>query len=462
MRGTERGASATFTYIETAAQPATRLSFLWPVAVAGGTLYASVLPLRFDLSAYHVSNGFGLANIAFCATTLEDIVVNVAVYAAIGFVAAWYLIHRTKRCCARDALTILPAAGLSLFVEMLQTGIAGRVASWWDVILNIAGAAIGTVAAFVLCRRFDAWLARFKRASDDHPFRAATTILATSLLLYHLMPFDFVASTDALHGAFRRAQVGLTHVHVVDVTASPVASLAQDLGVAAWFALFAMLVALHRRERGTRPMIALFAGVRQGVVLAAVIEVLQLFTASHTFETADFIQRSAAVALGAWCGVFVVDHYRLARRVRETPQGISLGILLIVLLIQAIVLWGDVDLPHLALQGHSAAAAVILPFESLWRAPLHSAFATIVPVTVTYGLLAATIAITLSRAHGTAARPVGCFAASILALIVALAESIPTTAALDITEPLLATFAAFAAVELLRALQAVRAKPQTA
>ncbi len=462
MRGTGRSTIPTSTYVESAAQPATKLSFLWPAAAAGGVFYASVLPLRFDLAAYQASNGFGLANIAFCAPTLEDIAVNIAVYAAIGFVTAWYLFHRTTRCSARAALTILPAVGLSLLVEMLQTGIVGRVASWWDVILNIAGAAIGAGAALILCRRFDDWLARFKRTSHDHPFRTATTILATSLLLFHLMPFDFVVSTTALHGAFRRAQLGLTHVHVVDATTSPVAPLAQDLGAAAWFGLFAMLVALNRRTRGIRPMIALFAAVRLGVVLAAVIELLQLFTASHVFETADFIQRAAAVMFGAWCGVFVIDHYRLTRRVRETPQGVSLGILVIVLLIQMLVLWGDVDLPHLAQQGHSAMQTLILPFESLWRAPLHSAFASVVPVFVTYGLLAATIALILSRAHRAAAWPVACLAASILALIVALAESIPTTAALDITEPLLATFAAFAAVEMLHAVQNVRSHPKTA
>ncbi len=462
MRGTTDGALATSTYVEPAAQPATKLSFLWPAAAVGGVFYASMLPLRFDLAAYQASNGFGLANITFCATTLEDIVVNIAAYAVIGFVAAWYLIHRTTRRCTAAVLTMLPAVGLSLFVEMLQTGIVGRVASWWDVILNIAGAAIGAGAALILCHRFDDWLARFKRNSHDQPFRTATTILATSLLLYHLMPFDFVVSTDALHSAFRRAQLGLTHVHVVDATASPLAPLAQDLGAASFFALFAMLVALNRRRRGVQPMIALFAAVRLGVILAALIEVLQLFTASHVFETADFIQRSMAAALGAWCGVYVIDQYRLTRRLRQTPQGLSLGILVIVLLIQMLVLGGEVDLPHLAHQGHSAAAALILPFESLWRAPLHASFASVVPIIVTYGLLAATIALILSRAHRVAAWPVACLAASILALIVALAESIPTTAALDITEPILATFAAFAAVEVLHAVQTVRSRPQTA
>ena len=143
MRGTAEGALATSTYVEPAAQPATKLSFLWPAAAAGGAFYASMLPLRFDLAAYQASNGFGLANIAFCATTLEDIVVNIAVYAAIGFVAAWYLIHRTTRCSARAALTLLPVAGLSLLVEMLQTGIVGRVESLISAVRSAAFAIPG-------------------------------------------------------------------------------------------------------------------------------------------------------------------------------------------------------------------------------------------------------------------------------------------------------------------------------
>jgi VanZ family protein len=427
--------------------------------VAIGVLYTSALPLSVDFSVYCWDNGFGLANIAFHATTLEDIFVNLAAYAVIGSVTTWYLISRRPSLLRLASWTILPAAGLSLLVEMLQTGIDGRVASWWDVILNIAGASAGVVAALVVCPRLGAWLARVTRASYEHPFRTASALLGVSLFLYHLVPFDFVTSTSALHAGFRRAQLELIHAPGFETTASPFASQAQDMSAAAWFAIFAMLVGLSRRSRDVAPINALFSAIRQGVVLAGVIEVLQLFTASHVFELTAVVQRSAVVMLGAWFGVFAIDRYRLLRRLRETRHVVSIGVLVLLLLAQVLLLCGRVDPAQWAQHGQETARATVLPFELLWRAPFLVAFASAVPILITYGLLATTIALVLRRTHHTAAWPVGCFAASIVALLVAFAEAIPTAAPIDITEPLLATFAAFAAVELLRSVQTVKSQP---
>ncbi len=429
------------------------ISFLWPLGAITAVLYLSLLPLNLNLAAITTSTTLGLARLAFHTPTLEDFVTNLAVYVPIGFFLAAYGlgISASRFRCA--VIAVIIGAGMSLTVEALQTGITERVASWWDVILNTAGATCGATLSFVWYDRANTVLDRWNRAPLDQKLRRSAMLLTVGLFAYHLAPFDFVTNTSALHDAFRRVQLSLTHNRPLNPTQPALAPLAHELSGALWFAILSLVVALGLKDRGARPGTALASAILHGIAAAGTIEVLQLFTLSHVFDLASFMLRAFGAASGAWAGVFLFTNLGVSQRPWPAPKGMYRVALGVALATQAALLCANLDWSFLNQQTGESVTAAVLPLESLWRAPMHRAVTDMAATMITYGFLAMTLALVLQQSKQSHAMPLACLGASSVSLLVALLSSISPTAPLDITKPLLATVAAFAAVEVLRSIQ---------
>ena len=112
------------------------------------------------------------------------------------------------------------------------------------------------------------------------------------LLAYHLAPFDFVITTEQLHSTFRRIQLFEVHVEWNRI--------AQELGAACWFALLAFLMTSDERRRGGLQIPSIMAGFLHGLILACLIECLQLFTHSHRPEVFAAVVRATGALLGSY------------------------------------------------------------------------------------------------------------------------------------------------------------------
>jgi len=422
-------------------------SFLWPWCALAAVVYGSLLPFGFDTHACALVSGVGISQVRFAQTTGPDIVVNLLLYAPIACLLSMRSLNRKKSRLHTALMPIAIAATTSLAVELLQTGVAERVASWWDVLLNTAGAVIGVGLAHLWHRHRLDWYERLRA----NPWRAAAISLFAGLFVYHLAPFDFVTSTQALHASFHRAHVEWTP-GLVDGTRNG-AALARAMAAAAWFGLAAWLYAKMRLRRGTEPAIAMLSAIRHGVVLVTMIEILQLFTGSHVFELADITTRSAACILGgAAAAIFADNPWSTGRDVaaRTTARFVGLALALAV---QVALMLAVVQLNHPTVASHVTQRAGVLPFESLWRAPACLALANVTGIALAYGLLAATVWALLAYVDRRSAGPVVCLTVAGFALFLAVAHALSSQHLLDITEPVIATFAAFAAVQICQAIR---------
>lgn len=232
----------------------------------------------------------------------------------------------------------------------------------------------------------------------DRPFTTAASLLTLGLFLYNLAPFDFVMTTDALHASFGRAHWSLMNARVTTIGEPPFAAMAQQLTGAGWFAVLGYLLALGRRERGYPSAMSLGLALKDGLILVALVEFMQLFTRSHTFDAAAMLLRSFGVAFGAWCAVFMIDSLTWSAWRRRPSLAVPTGTLAILAVFQVGLLIAPcVDPQRELLSGDRAWILHWLPFEALWRQRRSIAAGEMLDDLITYGTLALTLAVLLRR-----------------------------------------------------------------
>ncbi|MFQ5496166.1 MAG: hypothetical protein ACE5EX_12390, partial [Phycisphaerae bacterium] len=60
------------------------ISILWPLGMLAAVLYGSWIPFEFNWLALNADDGFGLFQLGFRGTTVEDVVTNLLVYVPVG------------------------------------------------------------------------------------------------------------------------------------------------------------------------------------------------------------------------------------------------------------------------------------------------------------------------------------------------------------------------------------------
>jgi len=287
-----------------------------------------------------------------------------------------------------------------MVAETLQSAIPERVTSSTDVFLNMTGTVIGAALALLLrANRFR--VENILLAGARQPCLAASILLTVGLVGYELAPFDFIASTVELHASFLGAHWDLFTPRPIGLDVLPLTPLGHQLAGAAWFALLAVLTVFARARDECEPSDVFASAVKHSVLLAGIIEMLQLFTHSYACDVGTIVLRSLAAALGAWAAAVVCanrgDH---KLDFRSTPS-IRAGFFATLLLIQlALMLAGVERGTPVGFLNPTTWEFSALPFEALWRSSLPASTADLLADLVAYATFAATAALWLGwRGH---------------------------------------------------------------
>lgn len=161
--------------------------------VCGLLLYGSLYPWQFhdgpalSVAARHV---FAAWPSRLGLSELKDIIVNLVIYAPVGFLG--YLSQRNGFRLWRAAWPVGLAFGLSFSVETLQHYCAHRVPSLMDVLCNTVGGLAGVIAASV----FEATLrSRWRTIRAGRMLRPSSALMLMLLWsVYHLLPLRPIPS----------------------------------------------------------------------------------------------------------------------------------------------------------------------------------------------------------------------------------------------------------------------------
>lgn len=440
--------------------PERALSIWWPVGAVLAVLYGSLIPFTFDGSLFGAASNEGGPGLQFRGTTWEDLFTNVAVYLPIGITVVFSTICVRLRPLSRVILAAFLGFGVSIFAETLQVAMAVRVASLTDVVLNVLGATCGAVLGLGFRKRTIGGIEVARLGLSANPSQTLAKCLTVGLVLFALVPFDFVLDTAALHESFRVSRWDLGSLRGVGVDGSLLESVMRQLTTAAWFAVLCYLFAKARLSSGATIRTIWLSAVRHGMVLAGLIELLQLFTRSHNFDLSSLLLRTLASGFGAWCAVLVPvamrgpfssNHRRLAIR---TPVLVGLCAFQIASMQLSCV---DTDL----FTAHSISLSSVcwLPFEALWHRPVTSAGAQVLETLLAYGTLAASLGIVLRRAHIRRVWIITGAAVIWVALTVEMLQLAAATGTADVTDLLLALAAVVVVSQAFSILKPVHLSP---
>lgn len=374
------------------------VSVVWALGCVAAILYGSLLPFDIDLTAVGAALRSGLTAIGFHPAPMEDLLTNLLVYVPLGVLVVACGDQRLASRLARVPIAILAGVGVSLLAETLQVGMSSRVASWTDCLLNGIGTSVGALIGAVTGGMVSTLLEHMKRRLAFHPFATAGLVLTVALLFYAVAPFDFVSTTDELHASFLRAKWDVMHPRAGAVGDPPLRLMVHQFMGAAWFAALGYVLALARREDGRDPGIALVSAIKHGIVLACLIEFLQLFTLSHTFDLASPILRGLAVGLGAWCGAFFTEDHREISWRDDPERALPTGLLALLVVGQImLVMLSSVDPSTISLASFDSAGVGWIPFETVWRRPMINAVSWMLSTVIVFGTLAMSVGLLLRR-----------------------------------------------------------------
>lgn len=432
------------------------VSWGWALVVVAAVVYGSLIPFDLAPSLSGASLVGSIEGLRFAVAPLSDRLLNMAIFAPIGIFLV--LCRRARGSITRGAIgVVVCGVAISVAVETAQTHVLSRVGSWYDVILNVTGVAIGVWIA-IAARLWGPCLSR--RASDQlqtRPFSSIATLVAVGFLVYELFPFDFVTSTEAMLAGFRNARWDVLSARSTPIGEPPFGAIVAQLAGAGWFAVLGYLSALAGRERGRSRGASFGLAVKHGILLACLIEGMQLFTGSHVFDVASVILRSLGITFGAWCATFVVDELSDGRW-RKRPAVAAPRLLLattlavqVTLLAAASLGYGKWTLAHI-----TAGDVSWMPFRSLWEQTPFNAMNAGLSILLWYGSITLVVALLLRR---TGVRR-SCVSVTAAVFFVAVAVEIIKAGSFgrtpDTTDVVLAVGASIVTCRIWRALIALR------
>lgn len=284
-----------------------RALLFWVMALGVGSL----LPLSFDFHSLNLAGAYGLGLIGWPPSPASDVLTNLAIYIPLGGLLVRFLARRGVARPVSSAVAVLTAGVLSTLLEWTQTMIPSRVASWYDVMCNVGGAAGGAIAWMVASRLggLGAIRRRVRACVAKQPMVTAAKAMTVALCVYHLLPFDLVTSTEALRHSLARTRlwpiVGLTPIDL-DWTRVAVDGFAY----AAQFLFLGLLAAGAQGERGLTPIRSAGRALVQVTAIAFAIEISQVFAVSHALDAVDFL----AAVFGGTAGAGIATGLRWAGR----------------------------------------------------------------------------------------------------------------------------------------------------
>lgn len=346
--------------------------------VAAGTL----APFSFDTPIAGADQWFGLTNLKWAPASASDIWTNILVYLPVGAIL-WLATARViRRPLARLTLVTYIGMAMSLSLEWAQTLISARVASSLDVCLNQLGTALGAAGAAAVGLLYQPLTHRLRRAIDTNALWVATLVLTLGYVLYGLVPFDFVTNSESLRQSLGQAQFRLFSLS----TESPVDAHADWIawfGQAGRFALLGFVALLSYRGTGVHLSVALRSVRSHVLIVALIIEVLQILVISHDLDVRDWLACSVGGVLGM----------AAACRLWQSPRAISIRTALAATLVAmgGYVLICGISPFDLATANFDPSRLFITPFAAYVARPFAAAIGSIMEMVATYALLAALV-----------------------------------------------------------------------
>gem|GEM_PF-2036346 len=421
------------------------LSWGWVLMVVTAVVYGSLIPFDTASALAWRSILSSVQGLRFVAAPFSDRLLNILIFVPVGFL--FVLCRPARHRITRGAISaVLSGVVISIAIEATQTLLVSRVGSWYDVILNVTGVAMGAWVAILarICGPRLVGLASHRL--ETRLFGTLAAVVSLGLLVYDLFPFDFVRSTQEMFTAFRTARWDLTSVRLAPVGTPPFEALVAQLTGAGWFALLGYLSALANREQGRRAGVSLGSAIKQGVLLACLIEGMQLFCNSHVFDLASIVLRSVGTVLGAWAAIFVVDELS-RRRWRNRPDAAAPGLLLATILAFQLTLLALTSLGF----GSSSLANITtggiawMPFRSLWEQTPYRAVTSAISICSWYGSVSLVLMLLLRRTHMRRSWVLAIAAVFLLAVAMEIVKAASTTRTADSTDVILAVIAAVVA-----------------
>jgi len=275
--------------------------FLLGAAFIGFAVYGSLVPLRFTPISFSTALE-RFAEIPTLGSEVQsrtDWATNVLLFVPIGFFAVGALcVDRRRRWAVLATVPVAACcAALSVAIEFAQLWFPPRTASLNDIAAETIGSLAGCVLWVFVGQTLTDWLRTYTR--DASPKRQVDWLLQAYLLgfvIYSVLPLDLTISVADLYRKFKGGKlVALPFSYGYGSAFAWIYQLAKDVvvfvPVGAWAA-----TAFVGRGRQVR---SLGQSVLIGGLIAAAIEVAQLFVYSRFTDATDIIMGTAGVTVGA-------------------------------------------------------------------------------------------------------------------------------------------------------------------
>ena len=296
----------------------TRLWAFIAIGYLAFAIYGSLVPLHFRAMPWEqaVAQFSNIPYLNLGIASRADWVANILLFIPLAFLWNGLLTprHSVLGGMAISLLIITTCVALSIAIEFTQTFFPPRTVSLNDILAESMGAVIGIMLWWLLGRRFAHWLASWDSTHNDWPGRLLYTYLF-GLVVYNLLPLDLTLSPVELFHKWREGRVMLVPFgfHFTN-PAQAFYALLSDMAI--WVPA-GVLSHIHqsRLHRNTHSATRLWLAL---VVVAIVMEGLQLFVYSRVSDVTDIITAGLGAGLGLWGAPLVTRMDGASGRSRQT------------------------------------------------------------------------------------------------------------------------------------------------
>ncbi len=274
-------------------------------------IYGSLVPLNFK--PYSLREAFeAFGNIRYLDLKIgnrADWVANILLFIPLAFFwsgVLWPARGLVVRVLVA-LLVLIVCFGLSVAIEFVQLYFPPRTVSLNDIFAESIGAVVGVIAWCIFGRRLSEWLAGWRSARGSLALSGRLLYLYIFVLFtYNLLPLDLTLSPVEFFHKWREGRVVLIPFSFVFTNPAE-----------AWYGLltdaliWTPVTFLWRLSPLTVRLTPLFAVI----LIATLLEFLQLFVYSRVSDTTDII----TAAIGAGMGTWLSGHW--AGQAQQTMQG---------------------------------------------------------------------------------------------------------------------------------------------
>ncbi|WP_026289461.1 VanZ family protein [Thioalkalivibrio sp. AKL12] len=274
-----------------------RTCALWAWLSLGAAIYLTLLPFEFGSvsleRAWEIYRGMSLTGPG--TSGRQQFMANALMFLPLGFFwTAWLTHGRRNRLTALTVFAFVAALGLAVTasVEFLQVWLPYRHPAGADIAGNFSGAVAGSLAWLALRDPLARWR-RVLEGAGPQTLAAGLVVYAAAYVLVGFVPFDLVLAPEELRarlasdawGWWVAAGACTGGVRCISwLTLEVVASVPVGLLLALW---------LHRRGASL-----LGAGIPLSLLLAGLLELLNLVTLSGIAEGRSVLLRALGMGIG--------------------------------------------------------------------------------------------------------------------------------------------------------------------